>query len=481
MNFKRLAVFIIAVLLVFSMNTFGKTKKITKIGVYPLICVKGGIQSADQLKELLIQNADMIKEVFEKAEAGYLYDGFMAKVNSGAIKEEPQLLPKNQAILWMAFKVGKKIKVVKDLEWTANKPLDVFALTVEHECKDYDMIIPKGCGNLSVMDIKNTYVTCDIKVSPEKVNIGGEITVDLSGSKCTVKYEVTVFHEGNPLPAKTVTDPVLKFKFDKPGNYVVKATAFNDDGVASTNDCEAKFYINYPPKCDLKVTPTEGYVGQPFKLDASGSTDKDGQVVKADFSIKDKNGNEVDQKTVTPPPLVWEKKFKKTGIYKAWLQVTDDFGAVSDKNCEMEMKVQKRFYGLVEAGPMLAKGTYTGYVWGRLGFAYLIVPERVSLIASAGGALKLAGDRFKNHFLSNLLLNLHMNDFFLGAGLGYSSEVRNDGWDGGLDVVGNIGYDIWKGFNKKASIFGEVRLSVGRNDFTISDTHSLLLGFRYLF
>jgi hypothetical protein len=479
MNFKRLAVFIIAVLLVFSLNTFGKTKKITKIGVYPLICVKGGIQSADQLKELLEKYADTIKEGFEKAEAGYLYDGFMAKVASGAI--EDQQLPKGQEIPWMAFKVGKKIKVVKDLVWAANKPLDVFALIVEHECKDYVMIIPKGCGNLTVMDIKNTYATCDIKVTPEKVNINDEITVDLSGSKCAVKYEVTVVHDSNPLPAKTVTDPVLKLKFDKPGNYVVKATAFNADGVASTNGCEAKFYINYPPKCDLVVTPTDGYVGQPFKLDASGSTDQDGQVVKADFSIKDKNGNAVDQKTVTPPPLVWEKKFKKSGIYKVWLQVTDDFNAVSDNNCEMEVKVQKRFYGLFEVGPMLAKGTYTGYVWGRLGFAYLIVPERVSLIASAGGALKLAGDRFKNHFLSNLLLNLHMGGFFLGAGLGYSTEVRDDGWDGGLDVVGNLGFDIYKGFNKKASIFGEVRLSVGRNDFTVSDTHSLLLGFRYLF
>jgi hypothetical protein len=251
--------------------------------------------------------------------------------------------------------------------------------------------------------------------------------------------------------------------------------------VASTNGCEAKFYINYPPKCDLKVTPTEGYVGQPFTLDASGSTDQDGQVVKADFTIKDKDGNEVDKKTVAPPPLVWEKKFKKSGIYKIWLQVTDDFDAVSDNNCELEVKVQKRFYGLFEAGGMLAKGTYTGYLFGRLGFSYLIVPERVSLIVSGGGAVKLAGDRFKSHFLSNLLLNLHMGAAFLGAGVGYSTEVRDDGWDGGLDVVGNLGFDIYTGFNKKASIFGEVRLSVGRGDFTISDTHSLALGFRYLF
>jgi len=479
MNFKRLAVFIIAVLLVFSLNTFGKTKKITRVGVYPLIGKPGEIKDTAKLQELLKKHDDRIQKAFELADAGFLYDGFKAKVDAGEIEEKQ--LPKGQEIPWMGFKVGKKIKVVKDLVWAANKPLDVFGLSVEHDCKIYVLIIPKGCGNLTLMDMKNAYATCDMKVTPAKVNINDEVTVDLSDSKCAVKYEVTVLHEGTTVDTKTITDPVWKTKYDKPGNYTVKAKAFNIDGVASTNDCEAKFYINYPPKCDLKVTPTDGYVGQPFTMDASGSTDQDGKVVKADFTIKDKDGNEVDKNTVTPPPLVWEKKFKKSGIYKIWLQVTDDFDAVSDNNCELEVKVQKRFYGLVEAGPMLAKGTYTGYVWGRLGFSYLIVPERLSLIVSAGGAMKLAGDRFKNHFLSNLLLNLHMGDFFLGGGLGYSTEVRDDGWDGGLDVVGNLGFDIYKGFNRKASIFGEVRLSVGRNDFTISDTHSLLLGFRYMF
>ncbi len=70
MNLKRLAVFIIAVLLVFSLNTYGKTKKITKIGVYPLICVKGGIQSADQLKEL----SEQVQSILEKLQSTAGYD-----------------------------------------------------------------------------------------------------------------------------------------------------------------------------------------------------------------------------------------------------------------------------------------------------------------------------------------------------------------------------------------------------------------------
>jgi len=477
MNFKRTLVFIIAVLMVFSLNALGKTKKIMRVGVYPLICVKGGINTADMLKKLLEENADIVKEGFEKAEAGYLYDGFMEEVKKGAIEETE--LPKNQEIPWMAFKVGKKVKVVKDLVWAANKTLDVFSCTVEYKCKDYLLVIPKKCGNITLMDIKNTYASCNMTVSPAKVNIGDEITVDLSDSKCATKFEVTVFHEGQQVDFKEITDPIWKTKYDKPGNYKITAKAFNVDGVASEGQCEGKFYINYPPECDLKVESVEGYVGQTFKLDATGSTDKDGEVVKADFTIKDKEGTEVDKNTVSPPPLVWNKKFKKSGMYKIWLQVTDDFNAVSANNCEMEVKVQKRFYGLFEIGPMLAKGTYTGYAFARLGFSYLIVPERLSLLVSGGGALKLAGDRFKNHFLSNVLLNLHLDSFFVGAGLGYSTAVRDD-WDAGVDVVGNMGIDIYKGFNKKASIFGEARLAL-REDLEVSDAHQFLLGFRYLF
>jgi hypothetical protein len=106
MNFKRLAVFIIAVMLVFSMSTFGKTKKITKVGVYPLIGKGGEITDAAKLKELLQKHDDRIQKAFELADAGFLYDGFKAKVDAGDIEEKQ--LPKGQEIPWMGFKVGKK-------------------------------------------------------------------------------------------------------------------------------------------------------------------------------------------------------------------------------------------------------------------------------------------------------------------------------------------------------------------------------------
>jgi hypothetical protein len=302
----------------------------------------------------------------------------------------------------------------------------------------------------------------------------------MSGSSCAVKMKATVNYEGQYLESHDLSpeNPVWETQFKKPGNYEITGEAFNADGVVSTNECKAKVeIINYPPECNLKTSPDSGYVGQPFKLDASGSSDKDGSVVKAVFTITDDKGYQVDKKEVGQP-LVWDKVFNKSGRFTVSLKVTDNAGAVSEKTCESRVEVQKKFYLLLEAGPMIAKGTYTAFAFGRLGFAYLLVPERLSLLASAGGALKFGGDAFKNHFLSNLLLNLQLDGFFLGGGLGYSSKVRED-WQSDVDIVGNIGFDIWKSFNKSASLFGEIRVPM-KKGLTFEEAHAFLVGIRFI-
>jgi hypothetical protein len=482
MTYKKTIIILFALLLVFAVNTSAETKvkKIRRVNVAPLIkAPKGGIADVNQLKSLVDKNVDRVKAGFEAADASALFPAFIEQLNSGDVSEK--VLPKGQQLEWMLFYSRKKAKVIKNVEWAGRKTLDVFALTVQSECKDYHVVIPKACGNVSLVDSIYSMANCDLKASPKKANIGDEITLDVSGSICAAKVEVTVYHEGNQVDFKTLTPGnfVWKTSFKKPGNYKINAVALNADGVRSKNECNAEVYINYPPKCDLKVTPAEGYTGQPFKFDATGSTDKDGKVVKAEFTVT-KDGAEVDKQTVTPPPLVMEKKFKKWGVYDIALKVTDDFEAVSANQCRFQVKVQKRFYLLAEGGPGVAKGTYSGLAFGRFGFSYLLKPERFSLVVSAGAAFTLSGKPFKNHFLSNVLLNVHAKDFFFGAGIGYSSKVREPDWDSGLDIVGNIGFDLFKSFNKKGSIFGELRVPA-RSGLSFEHAHEMLVGFRYQF
>jgi len=474
MRYKKTIVLIVALLMVLSTLSFARTQNLRRVGVVPLM--KGGVQVPDDLKPLIEKYSEEIKAGFEKAGAAFLYEDFMEQVKSVTIKED--VIPKGEHMQWMLFRKGR---VVKDLQWAGNKPLDVYMFVIQKDCKDYHFIIPRPCGNISLVKETNTIATCDMKVNPTKVNIGDSISVDMNGSKCATRMEVKVYHpEGTLIDSKELTagNATWQTTLKEPGDYFIRGEAFNADGVASSNDCEAKVHVNYPPVCDLKVDPDKGYVGQVFKLDASGSSDQDGDVVKAEFTVT-KDGAEVEKKEITAAPFVWEKKFSKSGIFKIFVKVTDDFGAVSANTCEVGIEVQKRFYGLVEAGPMVAKGTYSGYVFGRLGFAYLLVPERLSFVMSAGGGITLAGDPFKSHFLSNALLNVHFNSFFVGGGVGFSSKVRED-WKSDVDVVGNIGFDVFKAFNKKGSIFAELRVPV-KKDLEFSEAHEILLGFRFLF
>jgi hypothetical protein len=483
MRYRKTIVLITVLLMVFSLNMFAKQKKITRVNVAPLMKVgKGGISSADQLKNMVEEYAERIRAGFDKVGAGNLFSAFMNQIKSAEIMEKE--LPKGQDMKWMLFYSAKKVKALENVVWSGNKTLPVFALTVQADCKDYHFIIPKACGNVTLVDDANSIAVCDMKVSPAQANIGDTITVDLSGSKCAQSVEIEVLHEGNPYENKKLTgdDLVWKTSFKKKGNYVLKAKALNVDGVLSKNECSGKVSINNPPECDLKASPSRGYTGNPpFKLDASGSTDKDGQVVKADFTITDtKSGSEVDKNTVTTSPLVWNKVFKKSGIYKVSLVVTDDFNADSNNQCIATLEVQKRLYMLVDLAPGIAKGTYSMQALARIGLAYLIVPEKLSLIASGGVSFTLAGKPFKHHFLSNLLLNVHFDTFFIGGGIGYTSAVRDPDWPSSLDLVGNVGFDVYSAFNKKGSIFGEIRVPT-KSGLDFEHHHQFYLGFRYLF
>ena len=143
-------------------------------------------------------------------------------------------------------------KVAEDLEWAGKAPLPVFVFKVQKDFKHYTFIIPKPCGNIALVDVKEIIpdAVCDIQVSPAKANINDPISVDMSGSQHAKSMEVEIFDaEGTKIASQTLTpdSPKWQTKFDKPGEYVFKAKALNVKGVPSTNPCEAKTYINAPP------------------------------------------------------------------------------------------------------------------------------------------------------------------------------------------------------------------------------------------
>jgi hypothetical protein len=479
MKNKKFVLLSICILAILVISSYAETKKIYRLGVHPLM--KKGVISADELKKVVWKYDQEIMEGFKLAGQGDLYLDFMNLIEPATFTEKT--LPTGTKIAWMLYKPGWKVRVDKDLEWAADKPLEVFAVTLNRDCTDYHFVIPKKCGNISLLKAAAKCADCDLKITPEKANVGDPITIDMSGTRCAVSMEVAIFAaDGTKVAGKTLTPAAATWEttIDKPGEYTVKGKAFNPKCDPPTTACKAKVFINAPPVCCVKVLSEKNYVKKPVIVDASCSSDPDGEIVEAAVVFKDEAGKVLKTKVFKEKPFKCEPKFDKPGIVTVCVKMRDDFGGTCE-SCDTKVEIKgKPFFPLVAFAPGLAKGTYSGYLFGRLGIGYWAAPDTLALTLSGGYAQTLAGEPFKSFGMASFLLNLHTGPFYIGGGLGLTSQVRDPDWDGGLNVVGNVGYDIFKTVNSTGSIFGELRVAVG-DDYEFSEHHMFLLGFRYIF
>lgn len=482
MRNKKIAFILIGIMIIFSLSSFAETKKLKSVGRYTLVRIRGEVPTADVMKILLDKYTGDIKYGFDLAGYGELFLPFIDQIKKASFEEK--LLPVGDKLMWMFFRSRGRVKVVEDLEWAGKAPLPVFSFTVKKDYKHYEFVMPRPCGNISLRKVEEVIpdAICSIKVSPAKANINDPISVDMSGSQHAMTMEVEIYDsKGAKISTKKLSSDSPKWQtgFSKPGDYIFKGKAFNVKGKPSGNPCEAKTYINFPPICKLECAPCEEYIGRAINLDASGSSDPDGEVRKTEFEIADEAGNIIDKLTDTEMPFVWEKVFEKPGIYAVTAVVTDDFGAMSDPARIEVIVKEKTVYFLVEAGPLFARGSHGSYGAGRLGLVLKIVPDKLDFVLSGGAAIAFDGEPWKSFFMANALFNLHAGPAFIGAGVGFTTKVKETRNTDG-ELIGNVGFDCFNNYKSIGSIFFEVRAPIGKGR-TFSKHHKLMLGFRYIF
>ena len=475
-------------LIALTVNSYAEVTKLKTIARYQFAPVKGKIATQEDMKTVVDRYAADIKLGFDMAGYSDLYLPFLDQVR--AVPFTDSTWEVGDRVMWMLFRNQGKVKVTKEIEWAGKAPLELFAVDVTKDYKIYHFIIPKACCNIGLKNIEDAPpppAVYSLVITPEKANLNDPITVDMSDSKNVKSMVVEVLDaQGAKVASQTLTpeSPKWQIKFDKPGEYVFKATALNLQDVVSTDTYQVKTYINSPPVCKLWTSclPCEDYVGRPIVFDATGSTDPDGEIVKAIFEITDSTGQVVDTFTKTEKPFLWEKTFWKAGVYTITATVFDNAGAVSPASdtCRLSFEVtQENFFWLLEAGPLIARGTSTAYGFVRGGIFLWLSPNRVSFVASAGGAIPFKGDPWKFMFLANALVNVHAGPVFIGGGLGYSSKEQNTR-KSGLDAVGNIGVDVFNNWTSMGSIFFEFRSPLGSNR-SFDKHHKFALGFRMVF
>ena len=476
---------VIGILVFLTINSYAETKKLKQIGRFTLVRIKGEVPTSEVMKILLDKYAGDIKYGFDIAGYGDLYLRFIEQIRSGTFKEKSMAV--GDKFMWMLFRSKGKVKVVKDLEWAGKAPLPVFSFIVNKDYKNYEFVMPRQCGNISLVGIEEVIpdAVCSITVNPVKLNINDAVTVDMSGSQHSKSMSVDVFNaSGTKVASKILTpdSPRWQMRLSEPGEYVFKAGALNVEGTLSSNPCEAKAYVNFPPVCNIwsSCLPCEDYVGRPITFDASNSTDSDGEVVKVDFEITDASGNVVDTFTDSDAPFTWERIFDKPEIYTITAVVRDDFGAMS-KPCTLDVEVtQKTSFFFFEGGPLFARGSYGPYLAAGLGYSSFIVPDVLDFVLGGGGAIALKGEPWKSFFMAKALMNIHVGQAFFGAGVGFTTQVRENRDETDFNLIANIGFDVFNNFTSKGAVFFEGHGPIGK-DKSFKKHHKFTLGFRFYF
>ncbi|MDD8013617.1 MAG: hypothetical protein PHX05_09080 [Acidobacteriota bacterium] len=252
------------------------------------------------------------------------------------------------------------------------------------------------------------------------------------------------------------------------------------------------------PVCNLKVEPAESVLGTPVKIDMCGAQN----AVKTVVTVTDAAGAVVKTMELTPENCSAELTLDKVGEYMVAAVVEGQYGMKSPAGCEAAVKVTEpapvvvppppppaKKFGtvaplafLLEGGPAVLKGTYTGALWARGGVLVNLINDTLDAIFTVGGGVPIKGAPWKSFLMGNALLNLQLDPAYVGLGLGFSTkDCDREFKKGGMDLVGQLGINLFRHNKSTGSLFGELRAPIITKDRSFEHNHKLLLGFRYIF
>jgi PKD repeat protein len=150
-------------------------------------------------------------------------------------------------------------------------------------------------------------------IQPQEGSINTRFEFDGSSSTDSdgrIQSYIWEFGDGNEKSGARVSH-----KFSKKGDFSVRLTVTDNDGLQGTRDKSVKI-IGQPPIASFTVTPSTGSLSTIFTFDASGSRDDDGRIVEYRWLIE---GNTFTNK-------IPQYSFTRTGSHEVRLTVTDDDG-----------------------------------------------------------------------------------------------------------------------------------------------------------
>jgi hypothetical protein len=148
MKEKKWSLVLVGLIILTSLNAFGETKKLRDIGRYRFLPIQAGISKPEMIKAILENYSGDIQRGFDLAGYPNLYLPFIDQVRQSACTE--RALAVGAEMLWMLFRSQGQIKIIQDLEWAGQEPLQVYSFSIQEGDKKYEVVLPKACGNLAL-------------------------------------------------------------------------------------------------------------------------------------------------------------------------------------------------------------------------------------------------------------------------------------------------------------------------------------------
>ncbi len=182
---------------------------------------------------------------------------------------------------------------------------------------------------------QNQRPTARFSVRPSNPNINQSVTFDGTASTDAdgriVNWQWT-FEGGNR--RLSLQGARVNVRFTNPGTVNVTLTVTDDDG--ATNTTSRTLTVgrqNQAPNAQFSVSPQQPEVNQTVTLDASGSSDPDGQIQQYEWDLNN------DGRTDASGPVV-QTSFNQPGLFQVQLTVRDDRGATD--NVTKSISVRQR-------------------------------------------------------------------------------------------------------------------------------------------
>jgi len=409
-------------------------RKITRLGspatrFTPPISTGAALQKAFKTKA----NQAAVGTVLDKAGLASLTPQVVAALTEGKFTEAS--VEPGTAIRWMALKRGGKPDILLDAVWAGKQPFKAFAFTIEDGAKIYNFVVPKACGNLSL-------VSQTEKPMPECIRI--TMTRDCDKKQVTFTAAGTAISNNQTTVIKVLRDgkqvgellPGSGFKGTfplQPGRYTFMAT---DTYGREFGTCERDYVVEAcaapappsppppaPTSCGALVTAVQAKGGWNFTVDGSASSQGASPAAKAVVQMVGPDGAPVsfvyEGKPVTevtlsaPFTATFLVPKAKPGTYTLQAKTTPVNPAAAPRSCESTAVVpeptvgqgiawfvdgafgkQRRQYELAAAAP--ATGTITpGFCDPMLGVKFgpmLWFADGKASFAPAAGIAFMFGD-----------------------------------------------------------------------------------------